>query len=44
MRPGIFYFPGGNGNNASMEGNKLTIDFDKVGQKRVLDRFVERVG
>ncbi|MGX7873493.1 hypothetical protein ACVDG5_012630 [Mesorhizobium sp. ORM6] len=26
-----------------MEGNKLTIDFDKAGQKRVLDGFVAAV-
>ena len=32
----------GNGNVASIEGNKLTIDFDRAGQKRVLDGFVER--
>ena len=25
-----------------IDGNKLTIDFDKAGQKRVLDSFVER--
>jgi DNA helicase-2/ATP-dependent DNA helicase PcrA len=25
----------GNGNVASIEGNKLTIDFDRAGQKRV---------
>ena len=28
---------------ASIDGNKLTIDFEKAGQKRVLDGFVERV-
>jgi DNA helicase-2/ATP-dependent DNA helicase PcrA len=33
----------GNGNIVSIEGNKLTVDFDKAGQKRVLDGFVERV-
>jgi DNA helicase-2/ATP-dependent DNA helicase PcrA len=26
-----------------IEGNKLTIEFDRAGQKRVLDGFVERV-
>ena len=26
--------------NLAIEGNKLTIDFDKAGQKRVLDSFV----
>lgn len=31
-------------NIADIDGNKLTIDFDKAGQNRVLDGFVERVG
>ena len=39
----VFHLKFGNGNIASIEGNKLTIDFDKAGQKRVLDGFVERV-
>jgi DNA helicase II / ATP-dependent DNA helicase PcrA len=25
-----------------IEGNKLTVDFDKAGEKRVIDSFVER--
>ena len=33
----------GNGNVTAVEGNKLTIAFDKAGEKRVVDRFVERV-
>jgi DNA helicase-2/ATP-dependent DNA helicase PcrA len=40
----VFHLKFGNGNIASIDGNKLTIDFDKAGQKRVLDGFVERVG
>ena len=28
---------------ARIEGNKLTIDFDRAGQKRVLDGFVSKV-
>jgi DNA helicase-2/ATP-dependent DNA helicase PcrA len=36
----VFHQKFGNGNIASIEGNKLTIDFDKAGQKRVLDGFV----
>ena len=39
----VFHLKFGNGNIASIEGNKLTIDFDRAGQKRVLDGFVERV-
>jgi DNA helicase-2/ATP-dependent DNA helicase PcrA len=27
----------------AVDGNKLTIRFDKVGEKRVVDSFVERV-
>jgi DNA helicase-2/ATP-dependent DNA helicase PcrA len=34
----------GNGNIKMIEGNKLTIEFDKAGEKRVLDGFVEAVG
>ena len=33
----VFHQKFGNGNIASIEGNKLTIDFDKAGQKKVLD-------
>jgi Superfamily I DNA and RNA helicases len=38
----VFHLKFGNGNVAAIEGNKLTIDFDRAGQKRVLDGFVER--
>jgi len=39
----VFHQKFGNGNVAAIEGNKLTIDFDKAGQKRVLDGFVTGV-
>ena len=39
----VFHQKFGNGNVAAIEGNKLTIDFDKAGQKKVLDGFVSRV-
>jgi DNA helicase-2/ATP-dependent DNA helicase PcrA len=39
----VFHIKFGNGNVAAIDGNKLTVDFDKAGQKRVLDGFVERV-
>ena len=39
----VFHLKFGNGNIASIDGNKLTIDFDKAGQKRVLDNYVEPV-
>lgn len=37
----VFHMKFGNGNVANIDGNKLTINFDKAGQKRVLDSFVE---
>ena len=27
---------------AAVEGNKLSVDFDKAGEKKVIDTFVER--
>ncbi|MBY5333456.1 UvrD-helicase domain-containing protein [Rhizobium leguminosarum] len=39
----VFHLKFGNGNVTGIEGNKLTIEFDRAGQKRVLDGFVERV-
>ncbi|MXN63530.1 AAA family ATPase [Stappia sp. GBMRC 2046] len=38
----VFHLKFGYGEIASIEGNKLTVDFDKAGRKRVLDSFVER--
>lgn len=37
----VFHLKFGNGNIAAIEGNKLTINFDRAGQKRVLDSFVQ---
>jgi DNA helicase-2/ATP-dependent DNA helicase PcrA len=34
----------GPGTVAVVDGNKLTVDFDKAGRKMVLDSFVEAVG
>jgi len=39
----VFHQKFGNGNVVAVDGNKLTIDFDKAGEKRVVDSFVERV-
>ncbi|MFZ2100061.1 MAG: 3'-5' exonuclease, partial [Oricola sp.] len=39
----VFHMKFGNGNVVAVEGNKLTVAFDKAGEKRVLDGFVERV-
>ena len=36
----VFHQKFGNGNVVLVDGDKLTIDFDKAGQKRVLDSFV----
>lgn len=39
----VFHQKFGNGNVSVVDGNKLTIDFDKAGQKKVLDGFVNPV-
>lgn len=39
----VFHIKFGNGNVTAIDGNKLTIQFDKAGEKRVVDSFVERV-
>jgi len=39
----VFHQQFGNGNVTAIDGNKLTIQFDKAGEKRVVDSFVERV-
>jgi len=38
----VFHQKFGYGRIAAVDGNKLTIDFEKAGQKRVLDSFIER--
>ncbi len=40
----IFHIKFGPGTVASIDGNKLTVDFDKAGRKMVLDSFVQRAG
>src|SRR5436190_9101226 len=39
----VFHQKFGNGNVTVVYGNKLTIAFDRAGEKRVVDSFVERV-
>ena len=39
----VFHQKFGNGNVIAIDGNKLTIQFDRAGEKRVVDSFVERV-
>jgi DNA helicase II / ATP-dependent DNA helicase PcrA len=38
----VFHQKFGNGNVVNIDGNNLTIAFDKAGEKRVVDSFVER--
>jgi DNA helicase-2/ATP-dependent DNA helicase PcrA len=39
----VFHQKFGNGNVTAIDGNKLTIAFDRAGEKRVVDSFVERI-
>jgi AAA lid domain len=39
----VFHLKYGNGDVTAVDGNKLSIRFDQVGDKRVVDSFVERV-
>jgi DNA helicase-2/ATP-dependent DNA helicase PcrA len=39
----VFHDKFGYGQITEVEGNKLTVSFDKAGQKRVIDSFVKRV-
>ena len=39
----VFHQKFGDGNVTVLDGNKLTIAFDRAGEKRVVDSFVERV-
>ncbi len=38
----VFHQKFGYGRVSGVEGNKLTVDFDKAGEKRVIDNFVTR--
>src|SRR5579864_642578 len=38
----VFHQKFGYGRVAAVEGNKLSVDFDKAGEKKVIDTFVER--
>ena len=38
----VFHLKFGYGSIANLEGNKLTIDFEKAGRKKVLDSFVKK--
>ena len=38
----VFHQKFGYGRVKAVEGNKLTVDFDKAGEKKVIDQFVQR--
>jgi DNA helicase-2/ATP-dependent DNA helicase PcrA len=38
----VFHQKFGTGNVLQVEGNKLTIQFDRAGQKKVVDSFVQK--
>ena len=38
----VFHQKFGYGRVTFVEGNKLTVNFDKAGEKRVIDQFVSR--
>lgn len=40
----VFHIKFGPGSVANVDGNKLTVDFDKAGRKMVLDSFVQKAG
>lgn len=40
----VFHVKFGPGSVTSVDGNKLTVDFDKAGRKMVLDSFVQKAG
>ena len=40
----VFHQKFGPGVVAGIDGNKLTVDFDKAGRKMVLDSFMQKAG
>jgi DNA helicase-2/ATP-dependent DNA helicase PcrA len=40
----VFHLKFGYGLVRGVDGNKLTVDFDKAGEKKVIDSFVEKAG
>ena len=40
----VFHTKFGPGTVDAVDGNKLTVEFDKAGRKMVLDSFVEALG
>jgi DNA helicase-2/ATP-dependent DNA helicase PcrA len=39
----VFHQKFGNGNVTGIDGNKLVVQFDHAGEKRVVDSYVQRV-
>ena len=39
----VFHIKFGYGEVTGIDGNKLTVQFDKAGEKRVLETFVDKV-
>jgi DNA helicase-2/ATP-dependent DNA helicase PcrA len=39
----VFHQKFGNGNVTAIDGNKLVVAFDKAGEKRVVDSYLERL-
>ena len=40
----VFHITVGYGKVKGVEGNQLTVEFDKAGEKKVIDSFVEKQG
>ena len=40
----VFHQKFGYGSVRVIEGNKLTVEFEKAGEKKVIDTFVEKAG
>ena len=40
----VFHLKFGYGDVRGVDGNKLTVEFDKAGEKKVIDSFVEKQG
>ena len=40
----VFHVKFGYGQVSAIEGNKLTVNFEKAGEKKVIDSFVEKQG
>jgi DNA helicase II / ATP-dependent DNA helicase PcrA len=39
----VFHQKFGHGNVVKIDGNELTVAFEKAGEKKVVDSFVERI-